>query len=323
MNIAVIITGQIRTTCLTKWFHKCQFIENENCDIFLSIDSNNETQLLYKNSTDKTKDEEVQNLIAFYKPKEYFIGNSSDDDIIYNDYKCLVNKPLKFYDTSNENDQTTTEINEYLIGQKETFMKDTINLKNVSYNNGKLNKGCLTESSIKGLFRQFYFVKKGYELLQKHKTKFNKQYDIVIRLRFDHILFTDTFLKQSFQNFEIQDNTILFSQKNIELSKTMTENDLHYDSIYKNTINVMGAGVYKKYIYVNDYFWTHGDDLIEKIMTFYDALFGIISFTLDNFFPIYGAGIEHYFAIFLKNESIQLRQSKMVKCNIIRQINKI
>ena len=49
MKIALIITGQLRTIELTKWFHKNTFLNNPNCDIFLSIDPNNNTQLLYKN----------------------------------------------------------------------------------------------------------------------------------------------------------------------------------------------------------------------------------------------------------------------------------
>ena len=82
----------------------------------------------------------------------------------------------------------------------------------------------------------------------------------------------------------------------------------------------MGAGVYKKYVYVNDYFWTHGDDLIEKMLKFYEQLHDIISFSMNNFFPIYGAGIEHYFAIFLFKNNIDISQTIMNKCNIIRKI---
>ena len=81
----------------------------------------------------------------------------------------------------------------------------------------------------------------------------------------------------------------------------------------------MGAGIYKKYFYVNDWFWTHGDDLIEKMLKFYPQLNQIILFSMNNYFPIYGAGIEHYFSIFLYNNDIDIKRTIMNKCTIIRK----
>ena len=78
---------------------------------------------------------------------------------------------------------------------------------------------------------------------------------------------------------------------------------------------------HKKYIYVNDFFWTHGNDLIEKMLKFYPQLNSIINFSSNNYFPIYGAGIEHYFAIFLYNNNININQTILNKFNIIRQNN--
>lgn len=321
MKIALIITGQIRTVNLTKWFHKSQFVDNENCDIFLSINPNNSAQTLNLNSTKSSTCDEIEDLIQFYKPKNYFVGSELDDEQIYNDYKSLVNSHINFYDLSNTENVDEATINEYLIGQKETYMKKLINLKNITYNSGSVQNGLLSENSIKGIFFQFYFVKKGYELVQKYKEKTNTKYDIVIRIRFDHILLSDNFMKFLYPQFEVHNNTLLFNENNIKLSQQLLTYDvLHYDSIQENTINVMGAGVYKKYVYVNDFFWTHGDDLINNMLLFYSDLPSIIAYSKDIFFPIHGASIEHFFAIFLFTKKINVMQSTMTRCNIIRQI---
>ena len=66
-------------------------------------------------------------------------------------------------------------------------------------------------------------------------------------------------------------------------------------------------------------FFGHGDDLICEMGKFYDELNSIINFTTNNFFPIYGAGIEHYFAVFLFNNKINVKHTVMNKCNIIRK----
>jgi len=320
MKKAVIITGQLRTNELVKWFHKNSFFD-DNCDIFLSIDTDNEIQLLYKNDTDKTSNNLVEETIKFYKPKKYYIGNIDvDKKIIYEDYKDLCNKPLEYYDIENLNDQKQKEINLFLIDQEEQYMKKNINIKNLSFNHDNIKKGCLTENSINGLFRQFYFVKKGYELLSEYKKENNINYDIVIRIRFDHILLTTDFINNELNKFTIKDNNIAFCKDNLNLVQNIKKLDLDFDKISNNTINVMGAGVYKKYVYVNDFFWTHGDDLIEKMLKFYEQLHDIISFSMNNFFPIYGAGIEHYFAIFLFKNNIDISQTIMNKCNIIRKI---
>lgn len=320
MKKAIIISGQIRTVELTKWFHKKSFIDDENCDIFLSIDVNNETQLLYQNDTCKTDDKIIKDIIEFYSPKKYYICNDNDEKIIYNDYKDLNNNSVIYYDIDDINEENQTNINLFLIGEKEQYMVKNININNLSLNSNIIKKSNLTENSIKGLFRQFYFVNKGYEQLKKYKEENNIYYDMVIRIRFDHIILTNNFIENKLKNYLTKNNTIIFCEENINMAKNIINLDLEYDKICDNTINVMGAGVYKKYVYVNDFFWTHDDNLIVKISKFYEQLHDIIKFSISNFYPIYGAGIEHFFAIFLFNNKININQTIMNKCNIIRKI---
>ena len=319
MKKAVIITGQLRTVELTKWFHKNYFIDDD-VDIFLSIDLNNKTQCIYKNTTEYEESNFVTNIINFYNPKDYYVGNVDDDEKIYNKYKELCNKSLIYYDESNN--MTEEDINLFLIEQKEKHIKQTMNISNISLNQGIQKKGCLSENNIKGLFRQYYFVKKGYELLNNYKNTNNKKYDIIIRIRFDHIFLTDDLIKNYFTNYDKIDNKIIYSEKNIIEASKLKKINLNYDkNINENTINVIGGGIYRnKYVYINDFYWTHDDNLIETMMQFYDELYNIIYFSMNNFFPIYGAGIEHYLAVFLYWKKIKIVRTIMNNVNIIRKI---
>jgi hypothetical protein len=320
MKIALILTGQLRTIELTKWFHKKTFLNNSNCDIFLSIDPTNNTQLLYKNDTNTTEKTMIDNIIDFYKPKDFYIGNENDEKNIFNNYKNLINKTLLFYDIGDiDSEEKQKDINKILIDNENQYMIDKIDIKQISHNNGKKNMGILTEDTIKGLFKQFYFVHKGYELLNNYINKNNEKYDIIIRMRFDHILLTEQLINYDLINFDKLDNILLYNDKNILLAQSLKDININFDCINNNSINVMGAGIFKKYVYVNDFFWTHGSDLIIKMLNFYPQLNSIIDFSTNNYFPIYGAGIEHFFAIFLHNNNIIINQTIMNKCNIIRQ----
>ena len=211
MRIALILTGQLRTVELTKWFHKNIFLNNENCDVFLSIDPNNQTQLLYKNEIENTNNILINQIIDFYKPKNFYIGNEDDDKKIVEEYANLINKPIIFYDIDDINEDSQKIINKYIINNECQYITDNFNkenIKNISYNFGEKHNGSLTESSIKGLFRQFYFVHKGYELLNNYKNKENINYDLIIRMRFDHILLSDNLV----DNFDQIDNTILYNE---------------------------------------------------------------------------------------------------------------
>ena len=73
MKVAIILSGQPRTWKLCKHFLKNMILDRYDCDIFLGIDINNKTQLLYKNSQSCTDEIEVKQILDFYKPVSYYI----------------------------------------------------------------------------------------------------------------------------------------------------------------------------------------------------------------------------------------------------------
>ena len=320
MKKAVIITGQLRSVELTKWFHKNYFI-NDDVDIFLSINKNNKLQSIYKNSIESEDDNYIKEIIKFYNPKDYFIGDDSDNDLkIYDDYKNLCNKRLIYYD--NDDKMTEEEIHLFLINQKEKYIKETMNINNLSINTGLQHEGTLHESTVKGLFAQYFFVKKGYELLKKYKETHNIKYDFVLRIRFDHIFLTNNLINNHLKNYEKINDRIIYSEKNIIEASKLTKIELNYDNNKENTINVISGGVFNnKYIYVNDFYWTHGDDLIDKMLNFYNELSNVIDYRMCDAFPNNGAGIEHYLAVYLHLQNIKISRTIMDNVNLIRQIN--
>ena len=104
--------------------------------------------------------------------------------------------------------------------------------------------------------------------------------------------------------------------KNESLKKTIT---LDIDEL--NTIKVFGGGIIKTYGYVNDQFWTHGQDLIYIMKNFYKNLFKIINKTNKEHMPYNGGNIEHYFLCFLFENNIKIKQTN-IRGRFIREFQK-
>lgn len=305
MHIAIILTGQLRTVELTKYFHKKMF--GNNVDYYLSIDTDNETQLLYQNNINNSSSDKINEIINFYNPKKYYVGTDADKNIIYDDYKNLINNKIFFEDKNTAEEQEM--INKILI-KNNIFQK--------LYHEKNKNKNCvqLSETALKGIFRQYYFVNKGYELLNEYSEENNISYDLVMRLRFDMIFIDDTIEQM---NFIKEKNQIKYCDENIELIRSSTIPILKLDNCLTNTIDIIGYGVYENYIYVNDFYWTHGNDLIKIMSKYYSEMNNIIKKCAETMFPIYGASIEHYLACFLFNNNVNLSLTKLNRLNIIRE----
>ena len=150
------------------------------------------------------------------------------------------------------------------------------------------------------IFEQYYFVKRSYELLEEYINETKTNYDSVIRLRFDQLVWSSDDFYTHLEYNEKQG--IMYSEKNIELLKIIDKR-LCVDCPEQNEIYVLGCGVHYNYVYVNDQFWIHGKDMIVHMKNFYDSLPDIINSCIDSF-PSFGANIEHFFALYLKDKKI-------------------
>ena len=56
-------------------------------------------------------------------------------------------------------------------------------------------------------------------------------------------------------------------------------------------------------------------------MNFYNELSNVIDYRMSNAFPVNGAGIEHYLAVYLYLQNINISKTIMNNVNIIRKIN--
>lgn len=89
-RIALLLTGQLRTYQLCKHIVKKLIIENNNVDVFMSIDSCNKLQCIYGNPIDTTTDQQIQEAVEFYKPVDVFINKNYENE--YLEYIKLIDK---------------------------------------------------------------------------------------------------------------------------------------------------------------------------------------------------------------------------------------
>ena len=320
MKIAIILSGQPRSWEMCKLFHKNIMNYNE-CDVILSIDKNNNSQLLYQNNTDELDNVIVEKIISFYKPVSYYISSETDEKQIALDCSLISNHNCILY--SYDDNINDILISNYLLNQDSPFFSDSKPLKihNTLYKgNNKIN-GLLVRNNYYCFIRQYYFLNKCYELLNNHINKTNAKYDIIIRIRFDHILWNTNIDIKELMMFEKNDsdNNIKYTDNNIQIAELLTRNKIiNVDIPEINTIKVLGGGIYKNYTYINDYFWTHGQDLISKMITFYLELIKITNDAIINGYPQYGATIEHFFSVFLSNQQLIIKKTLMNNGTIIR-----
>jgi len=178
------------------------------------------------------------------------------------------------------------------------------------------------------LFIQYANVKKVYKLLQDYIKKTKTEYDVVIRLRFDEMLWNSdtTILHECLEKHEMNPSQftmtmeIKYNDVNIEILKALSKRfTIDLDPGHPNTIYTHGSGLVHGYPIVNDYFWTHGPDLVDRIACFYDEMPELLLECSRTFFPNRGCLIEHLFFKFLFKYHIYIKTS-VVKGIVIREL---
>jgi len=318
MKIAIIITGQPRTWKLCKYFFKNMINDNYDCDVFLSIDANSKTQLLYQNNRDNLETSEVKEIINFYNPITYYVSNLKSEEEINDIIKTIPTGKIFGHDC---NDSERVNIYNYLINQNTQYNKwvnDQLKINNTYFKSPTTNKieGHLYKKDFYGLIRQYFFVSKAYELVKEHIIKTDVKYDLVIRMRFDHVAWDDTFYDKELYT----QKNIKYTQKNIKLAEILTQGKITtLDTSEVNTIKVSSGGVFQNYTYVNDFFWTHGHDIIYKMALFGHELKNIICNSIKTGWPVHGAAIEHFISVFLFNKNINIKPTIMDNMTIVRE----
>lgn len=291
-KIAILLTGQLRT-----WKLCCNLVDvlrkKYDADIFLSIDRNNLLQHEHMNYHSYEETSEVNDAISYYKPINYFISHNYDEtDFIKN----INNQKIVYIPTKDIKINVSFNINKELIFEQlystDFCKKDIINEDTKKY---------------KILGEQYYMVYKAYEMLEKYISDTNINYDIIIRLRFDQFIYNDTSSITEY-NLDMKDNNIIYNTSNIEKCKNAYI-DISLDNGENNTIHIFGGGYYKHYAYLNDQFWYHKPDLIERMKLFYIELPNVINKCSKLFFPWHGCWIEHFFCNYIVDNNIKIKKS--------------
>lgn len=296
-KVALLLTGQLRT------WKMCGILidkikDNYDVDIFLSIDKDNSLQNEYSNNIEISNDNEINEVIKYFNPKDFFISNNYDNNYIYNKLSRskIVYTPISIY---GDIEKTICK----KIDKKILFT----NLYNI--NNCIKTEKCEDLRHYKKIFEQYFIVYKAYELLEKYIKNSSIEYDLIIRLRFDQFIWNDNdFEKYNLQSINNDKNRILFNNINIQKIKNSCIK-IKLDDGKENTVNVFGGGCYKYYAYINDQFWCHKPDLIKKMKSYYESLPNIINSCKQNFYPEYGCWIEHFLCKFLVENNINIEKS--------------
>ena len=299
-KIAILLTGQLRTWRMCKGIIN-SFKKHFNVDIFMSVDLTNTQQHEWLNSTAKTNLDELKEAIEFYKPVNYYYSENYKRDkfhkFLSKIHNCRYNQ---------ETDYNLSDISKIALSN---FTNSDSLIYEKLFNRENKSKGkedIFNKELLLVIAQQYYFVYKAYTLLENHLNLNNKDYDVIIRLRFDqyilnskdhHLLIYDYKYNKSYINkFADFYNNYKFDILDCE----------------DNNIYVINGGLYKNYAYVNDQFYMHGKKMIQTMKVFYLQLPRIINNCFKTFWPFNRyCWIEHFFACYLTQKKIIIKKSKM------------
>lgn len=160
-------------------------------------------------------------------------------------------------------------------------------------------------------FRQYYVVKNVYKMLKTYSADNNIKYDLIIRLRYDQLIYSkevplhhDLFYKDL--------NNVLYNEKNTDIIKNYSsDKKFIFEEIKDNTLYVFGFGDFAHYKYANDQFFYHNHSLLEKMYQFYDNMLDIMKYCLKKNFGNKGCMTECIFYTYITNNDIIFKRSNI------------
>jgi hypothetical protein len=162
------------------------------------------------------------------------------------------------------------------------------------------------------LLEQYYIVFKAYEMLQNHIKNTGNEYDIIIRIRFDQFIWSDSssLLSKYVTRISRGDKVILYNSDNILNIKTDSENlKIELDNPNPNEIYLFGFNISNCLIndWADDPFWIHSSSLIPTMSQIYNELPNII----NKYYKQDGPLFERLFYQFLRVNNLILKKSKV------------
>lgn len=307
MRVALILCGQLRTFALTRCVVQ-RIKELYSCDVFMGVDSNNLLRNAANRSGDRpTQVKAISEAVDFVDPIESYVFDEDEfkSSLAHARVNPQVSIPLTRPDTASIEQLVTRDGSHWKI--KKLF-DDSMQVR-PAYN--------MQPDEITILLRQYFLVDKCYEMLLRHMKTTGATYDVVMRLRFDQLLWGDdgkvwTF-EGEYDGCEVDELGMpLYTPGNIDLfNTTYASSNIEMVNQDPNTISVIGCGQVMTYAYANDFFWTHGMDLTETMGAFYNNLPGIINQANKEHGCYAGATIEHCFLRYLVRNGVNIKRSNL------------
>lgn len=162
-----------------------------------------------------------------------------------------------------------------------------------------------------GIFEQYYIVQEAYKLLIEYIYDTGTQYDKIIRMRFDQVIWSQN---HTLPNSIIYGNYILYNDYSINIIKEWTKNiSIYIETPQNNELYVAGWGNINGAQYTNDHFWIHSKELIEVMSQYYSELPNIINSVISDGTKLKGGPyFEIFFNRFLSNNNIIQRKTNII-----------
>jgi hypothetical protein len=304
------MTGQLRTIDLTRTLIKNSF---SGADFFLSIDRDNLLQAADQNPKSQTEDEQVARTIAFFQPVAFYINSGLPEDYRREEDRNRTARVTKHPAVSRPLTYDGFRA-QRLYRKRRSLLRSRVQplLGFLSRVLGSRLFGALfdkityrVEFQHKILFEQYHYVHQAFSLMRQHEERTGIDYDVVIRLRFDQLLYDDVLLSAL-------PHPLTYSAENIRLMEGLSERlHLDFQSLSDDEVVVFGHGPWRHYYCVNDQHFVLTSRGARRFLSFYTDLAGLIEAAVEtDAYPTHEARIEYFFSVWLARNGFKLRLAK-------------
>jgi hypothetical protein len=312
MKVALLLTGHLRSWKITRSLVKNMLMDHYDCDIFMSINAENNFFGMNRNECFYSSDEEISEALDFFKPVDHYINKTQFKEHEFSQFrKNIDEKPAKVFVVPEDKETIISNFDNNI-----TINKLFYGFHNYYVDNNQFNYLYEVASG------QYFIIHKAYELLKNHISNTGKNYNIVIKLRFDNFFCQCThemklvdfdFFKENAHSY-LKYNMVhsLENKKRAEKNSINLKLDLNKYTNLKNNIYLPGFGSFDNYAYVPDQYWVHGSDLIDIMHSCYEKLPVIINHSKETCFPYRGCNQEHWLCKYLHENNVNMSVGFMV-----------